>query len=126
MPYKTVWEDRGIVWHFEGDVTAAEIEAANEEFYVDERSDRARYQIIDALQVTSVEWSDQNITEAAAMDMGAEASIKRVRVAYVATDALIISLLEKYVDISRMMNTSWQFKGFGELSIAKAWVESGE
>ena len=66
MPYHTNWEPRGIVWEFYGDVTAQEIEEANDNFYRDERSDTAKYQIIDATKVTSVEWSERDIKVIAA------------------------------------------------------------
>ena len=122
MPFTTTWEDRGIVWRFRDYVTADEIEAANEEFYADERSDDAKYQIIDASKVTGVEWDDSAITAAAAMDLGAETGIKNVKVAYVAPDADIMALIEKYADISRRMNSSWHFRGFTTLEEAREWI----
>lgn len=122
MPYNTIWEKRGVMWRFYGDVTAEEISNANDEFYTDERSDRTRYQIIDALQVTSVEWTEQDISVTAAYDIGADRIIKNVKVAYVANDEEIISKLEKYIEISIKLNSSWQFRGFTELQPAKRWV----
>lgn len=124
MPYRTRWEPRGIVWTFHGFVSAAEIEAANDEFYRDERSDRARYQIIDALDVDGVEWNDRDITVTAARDSGATRVIRDLKVAYVAADAEIVGKLENYVAISRRLNSSWQFRGFATLAAARAWIES--
>lgn len=122
MPYQTTWTDQGIEWIFRDYVTAAEIAEANDEFYRDERSDNARYQLIDASRVTGVEWSDRDIGITAGYDIGADRIIKNIRVAYVATDPIIIAKLEKYIEISRRLNSSWQFQGFRELGGAQAWA----
>ena len=122
MPYRTHWHERGILWEFYGDVTAQEIEEANDAFYRDARSDLAKYQIIDARAVTSVEWQDRDIQATAAYDIGAEATIKNVKVAYVAHDAGIMNKLEKYADLSRRLNSSWRFQGFDDIDEAKAWA----
>ena len=122
MPFSTNWEDRGVVWVFAGDVTAEEIERANAEFYEDPRSDQARYQIIDARAVTSVEWNDMDIKTTAAMDIGAEQVVKNVKVAYIASDPGVMDLLEQYADISRLLNSSWKFKGCETMAEARAWI----
>jgi hypothetical protein len=123
MPYSTKWEEKGIYWKFDGYVTAEEIEKANSEFYVDDRSDNAKYQIIDALDVTGVEWNDVNIKEIAAMDKGASFLINNIKVAYVSTDENVTSKLEKYIEISRILNSSWKFKGFRTIFSALNWAK---
>lgn len=124
MPYRTRWHAKGVVWTFFGDVTAAEIEAANDEFYRNPRCERARFQIIDARAVTSVEWSERDIKRTAGYDLGAENLIKDVRVAWVTSDEHIAGLIEKYTDLSRSMNSSWQFCGFDDPDAARAWAEA--
>lgn len=124
MPYKTEWEPRGIVWEFFGDVTAEEIDRANAEFYSNPRSDDAKFQIIDARRVDSVEWNEIEISTAAAYDVGADRTIKNIKVAYVAVDVEIVSKLEKYIDIARRLSSSWQFKGFEDISAAREWIAS--
>lgn len=122
MPYKTSWEENGIVWKFYGDVTAEEIENANDEFYRDERSDTTSYQIIDALEVNHVEWNDIDIKEMAAQDKGASLLLNKIRVAYISTNENITAVLEKYIEISRILNSSWEFKGFTQLESAREWA----
>ncbi|MCM8570115.1 hypothetical protein NE848_12050 [Gramella jeungdoensis] len=123
MPYKTTWEPLGIIWKFYGDVTAEEIEEANIEFYKDERSDEARYQVIDALEVTDVEWNDVDIKEIAAQDKGASFLLHKLKVAYVSKDEKVTAVLKKYIEISRILNSSWKFKGFDELAPALKWAK---
>lgn len=122
MPYRTYWQERGILWEFYGDVTADEIEEANTDFYRDERSDRARFQIIDARQVTSVEWAERDIKITAAYDIGAASVLKDVKVAYVADNVEILSLLDQYAELSRRLTSSWQFQGFTDLDSALDWA----
>ncbi|MDX1542794.1 MAG: hypothetical protein R3214_02530 [Christiangramia sp.] len=123
MPYKTNWEAHGIAWKFYGYVTAEEIEEANNEFYTDERSDDARYQLIDALEVTDVEWNDADIKEMAAQDKGASFLLPKLKVAYVSKNEKVIAVLEKYIEISKFLNSTWKFKGFKDLHSAKQWVK---
>ncbi len=124
MPYQTTWESRGVVWEFYDHVSAQEIEAANDEFYVDERSDLAKYQIIDASKVTSVEWSERDIKMIAAYDIGADSVIKNLKVAYVTVDEEIAEKIEKYIDVSRRLNSSWQFRGFTDMDSARSWIST--
>ncbi|GAB2774713.1 hypothetical protein [Salinimicrobium soli] len=126
MPYVTTWNTDGIIWTFSDDVSAEEISRANAEFYADERSDSSRFQIIDAAQVKSVEWNDNHIAQTAAHDIGADRRIRHVKVAYIAKETEIVSKLEKYVELSRRLNSSWQFKGFSEMEAALEWATSEE
>ena len=122
MPYRTHWKENGIVWEFYGDVTAQEIERANAEFYRDARSDEAKYQIVDARDVASVEWQERDIKTVAAYDLGASRTLRNVRVALVADDGEIMEKLDRYADLSRRLNSSWQFERFETLEPARAWV----
>lgn len=125
MPYTTDWDPNGIRWTFRGHVSAEEIMAANGEFYSDIRSDTARYQIIDAREVTSVEWNPTEIAKMAGFDKGAESTVKDIRVAYLTRDPEIREKLEKYVEISRRLESSWEFQGFEDLDAAREWASSG-
>lgn len=122
MPYTTIWHERGIVWQFTGHVTAADIERANDEFFRDARSDDIRYQIVDMRDVDTVEWAERDIKATAAYDKGAEATLKDVRLAYITDDDGIRGLIEKYVEISRRLNSSWRFKGFEDADAALEWA----
>lgn len=111
-----------IVWTYHGDGTAREIADANDEFSSDDRSERIRYPIIDGRDVSSVEWSDRDIAMTAGYDIGAERSIKNVNVACVAVNADIVAKLEKFIAISRTLNSSWQYRGFESLPDAREWA----
>ncbi len=126
MPYKIQWFSNGVIMEFHGIVSTAEVEDANEDFFSDDRSDTMEYQIIDAIMVTSVELNDFNIEEVAALDRGASILLPNLRLAYVATNMQVVTTLEKYVEISKRLNSTWKFKGFRELCQAKKWVAQDE
>jgi len=122
MPYQTYWEKRGILWEFHGAVTADDIAQANVEFYTDSRSDFAQYQIVDTTRVTDLEWSDADIRSMAAHDIGATYALKQMKVVWVAIDPMIDEKLEAYAQLSRRLNSSWEFKGFRSLKEARDWL----
>lgn len=126
MPYKTTWNQNGILWQFSGYVTAAEIEKANIEFYSDERSDNATCQIIDATRVTEIEWNDIKIKEMAAKDKGASLLLPKMKVAYISNNSTIHEVLKKYIEISRRLNSNWEFKGFSNQDEAFTWVKQND
>ena len=122
MPYRTYWEENGICWEFFGSVSAEEIQAANEEFYRDYRSKKAGYQLIITLETDDVEWRELDIVEVSAKDIGASRAIPDLKVAFVADNDEIWSKIEKYVDLSATMNSTWKFMGFETVEEARNWL----
>ena len=122
MPYRTYWEENGIYWEFFGEVSAEEINSANEEFYQDYRSKKAKYQLINTLETDDVEWRELDIVEVSAKDIGASRVIPNLKVAFVADNPEIWSKIEKYVDLSATMNSSWKFMGFETMEDARNWL----
>lgn len=122
MSYQTNWGSTGITWVFYDDVSAAEIRRANEEFFLDQRSETARYQIIDARRVNYLEWKEQEIKETSAIDFGALPVIPDLKVAFVATKPEVILAIDKYLEVSKRLNSSWHFEKFQYLQDAQQWV----
>lgn len=123
MPYKTTWKPNGIFWQFYGYVTAKEILQANTEFYSDERSDNTHFQLIDTRQVDDIEWNELKIKEIAAQDKGASLFLPKMKVAYIYRKPEIQQVLVKYIAISRLLNSNWEFQGFSDLEQALSWVK---
>ncbi len=123
MPYRTRWEDHGICWEFYGYVTAEEINEANEEFYSDYRSKNARYQLINTLETDDVEWQEMDIVEVSAKDIGASRVIPEVKVAFIANNDKVWNKIQKYVDLSATLNSSWKFMGFETEDEARKWLQ---
>lgn len=112
--------------HFSGEMSPADILNANLAFYADERSDRARYQILDCLEVTSLsddlQGYEETMVTLAAMDTGASLSLGPVKVALVAVLPEAIELFGRYTDVSSDIDSDWPTRVFGDLDSARAWI----
>ena len=122
MPFHTIWEEEGIKWEFYDFVTSAEIWEANEVFFSDPRSKTAKYQLVHTLKTTGVEWKPLDIVEVSANDVAASRTIKKLKMAYISNDDAIRKKIEKYVDISRNLNSDWHFRGFKSEEEARSWL----
>ena len=121
MPYETHWSDRGVHWRYYGDVRAAETRIADAEFYGDERSDRAIYQLIDLREVTRLDFPphDQQLT--AAIDGAASISTPAVRGAFIVPDGRFNEALAIYLEL--INKTTWSARTFTNLEEALGWCE---
>jgi hypothetical protein len=123
MPFKTIWEDRGVLFDLSGTVTAQEITDIQELFYGDARSDSAKYVLFDISNIEELAIEEQDITFFAARDAGASKSISFVKVALIANDQNMKSILQKYIDVSLEVNRNWTFEIFDEIIAARKWIE---
>jgi hypothetical protein len=122
MPFKTFWEQEGIKWEFHGHVTSEEIEEANGIFFRDPRSGTSKYQIVHALNAESVEWKPMDIVDITFNDVAASRSGLQLKIAWIAINDRIKEKIEKYVTLSKNLNTEWQFKGFKTEDEARYWI----
>jgi len=123
MPFRTIWEKEGIKWEFYDFVTAQEIWEANEIFFSDPRSKTSKYQLVHTMETTGVEWDPMDIVEVSANDVAASRTLQRLKMAYIATNDRIRAKIEKYVDISRNLNSDWHFRGFESEKEARLWLK---
>lgn len=122
MPYRTIWEENGIKWEFYGVVTSDEIEEANKTFFSDPRSKIAQYQIVHTLETEDVQWHPLDMVEITFNDVAASKSGIQLKLAYIADKKRIREKIEKYIAMSRNLNTEWEFKGFSSETAAREWV----
>ncbi len=122
MPFRTIWEKEGIKWEFYDFVSALEIGKANKVFFDDPRSKNSKYQLIDTLETTGVEWDPLNIVEISVNDVAASRTLERLKLAYIVKDNKIREKIEKYVEVSRSLNTNWHFRGFENEEDARLWI----
>ena len=122
MPYIAKWEDEGLVREFYGVVNSNEVLESDREFYEDPRSDTAKYQITDFSSAQPGEIEDAHITKIAALDIGASITLPNLKVAFVVNDEYVKALCEKYIELSRVANETWEFKIFGDMESARKWI----
>lgn len=125
MPFRTIWEEYGIKWEFFGVVTSEEIDKANETFFSDPRSKTAQYQIVHTLETEDVEWHPLDMIEITFNDVAASKSGMQLKLAYITNKERIREKIEKYIAMSRNLNSDWEFRGFDDEQAAREWVLTG-
>ena len=68
MPYQLEWLEDGVVFHFSGVLTSAEVLASNRAVYTDERFHGICYQIVDFMAVEHFDVLSADIREIAIQD----------------------------------------------------------
>ena len=122
MPFTKDWETEGVVTTFFGTVSIEEVLKADKEFYEDPRSDQSKYQITDFSGITAELVNDVDIQKISALDAGSSVAIPSLKVALVTSDQYVKSLCQKYIDYSRLLNSTWKFKICEDLKNARKWV----
>ncbi len=122
MPFRTIWENEGIKWEFHDFVTAEEIWEANKIFFNDHRAETAKYQLVHTLETTGVEWDPLSIVDVSVNDVAASRTLQRLKMAYITNNEKIRNKIEKYVEVSRNLNTNWHFRGFESEEEARLWL----
>lgn len=112
--------------HFSGALSPTDVMNANLGFHGDHRSDSARYQIIDTLDVTGLTGDPESYASTletlAALDSGSSLSLGKLLVALVSTNDQIIELFQTYADISADIQSDWSTAIFRDLASARAWI----
>jgi hypothetical protein len=129
LPYHNSWEKGGVRMCFSGEMSPADILNANLAFYEDYRSDEARYQILDCLDVTALSDDPKGYSSTmetlAAMDAGSSFSLGSVKVALVASRRDVVEMFERYAGITSDIETGWNTGIFDSLESARAWIAAG-
>lgn len=124
MSYTRAWEKEGVVTTFSGSVSMKEVFNADKEFYADPRSDSSKYQITDFSGITPGRTNDIDIQKVAAFDAGSSMSIPFLKVALITNDPHVKFLCQKYIDFSRLLNTTWKFNICEDMQSARKWVSA--
>lgn len=120
MPYELIWEPKGVIKRFYGNVSAGELLKAGIDTEADHRFDTYRYVINDFLDCTGIVVSPSVVDEIAAIDLAASASNARIKIAVVATAPEIIAVASQYADSD--MNV-YPTRIFSTLAEARAWLD---
>ena len=122
MSYQCRWEPQGFVVHHQGTLHSSEALDSKQCFYRHERSDYARYQIIDFSQAHAGELVDADFDLACALDVGASTYLKHVLIAFVVTNLDIFTQALQYIERARAAGCDWSFRIFTSLDDARSWI----
>lgn len=119
MPYKLVWELRGVVVEFSGDVSMRDMQKAAEQYTGDIRFDHLKFVIADYSRITSCVANPSEIEAVWVLDYGAKRSNLDVRKAVVTTNARVIDLADFYVE---RLGGAFPVKIFPTQVEARSWL----
>lgn len=121
MPYSITWSHEGTEIIYEGKVSYAEIRAADDAHYGDERFQDIRYQLCDFTKADTSEITLSDAEEYAVFDVVSIPYKPHLKVAMVSYNLGTKYLLEEYIKISKEEGSSWKFKIFDNYLEAKKW-----
>lgn len=119
MSYELIWEPRGVLRKFTGNLTFSDVMSSSVTVESDPRFDDIRYVISDFSGVKTTEIGRDDIAEIVAIDAAAARSNKRIQGAVVVADGTMLTLVLDYVNSP--MNTYPVFF-FGSLESARSWA----
>src|SRR6218665_1007469 len=96
MSYEVLWESRGAIKRFWGVVSSQDMLRSVVETEADVRFDRLRYVINDFLAATQIGFSAKDVSDIAAMDLGASRTNAAIKIAVVATMPELLEFARQY------------------------------
>ena len=121
MSYRLYWQPRGLVRHFSGEVTAAEMLAAVNAAAADPRFDDLRYIVDDYLDCTGNVANAVEMEEVLAIENAARSFNRRLRIAIIADQPDVARLMDCYI---HGLPEKIPHKLFSTRDAAMAWLNS--
>ena len=120
MPYRLLWEDKGVVLVYLGEISDDDIIQSNLDIYEDKRFEHVRYQIVNLLESDSISFTDNAMHMVASLDAKAATWNPKVRVAIVSNSKLVDELVKIYGN--GMIETPWVTEMVNDMKSARAWL----
>lgn len=120
ISYVFKWEKDGTVVKYTGDIDIGEVKRAQDELHGDPRVDGARYLIVDALAVTSINATRRDEIDIWAYDAGTSHRNPKLRKAFVATLDELVNFVNWY---NSMHRAPYPSKIFDNEADARRWLE---
>lgn len=121
MGYELIWEPRGVLKRFYGQVTDGDIAGSVARIHGDRRFDTLRYVINDYLDGTGHQIPLNAVEEIAAIDDAAAISNPHIRVALVAATPDFIELANQYAGATMKI---YPTRIFSSLDEARSWLNA--
>jgi len=121
MSYAFTWEKDGVVVKYTSDIDIGMVKRAQNEMHGDPRVDGARYLIVDAVAVNSINTTRRDELDIWAYDAGASHRNPNLRKAYVAKLIEFVNFVNWY---NSMHRAPYPSKVFDNEADARKWLES--
>ena len=121
MPFELIWEPKGVLRRYLGDVTIAERDRSFELICGDARFDAMRYTITDYLSVRHYEVESTATEEIAARHVGPLITNPYIVMAAVAVNPAIVAAIEHFISLGFVTQP---YRLFATIDEARAWIDS--
>jgi len=123
MSYQLVYEDKGFIIRFFGDVSSDELNKGNGDIHGHSEFDAHRYQIVDLREanISSVSLADSQVP--AAIDVASAITNTSVRLALVASDAHSFAVCKEFAIQSIEMGSPWRYNILYDYNEALEWAK---
>lgn len=122
MPYSINWEENGVYVVHRGIMQPEELDEMNEQLIRETQDKNCTYQIFDLLQVDDMPIAGIDTVDVAAEDLALSRSLTDVKVAFIVDKKQIREVVEKYIEISWRLNSTWHFRIFNSNERARNWI----
>lgn len=126
MAYELIWETRGVVCRFTGVASDQDLRAANLGMTEDPRFDCLEYQLVDFVDVETLDFTSNMIRWAASHDYQASMRNSSVRVAIVGDNTLLLGLANMYRALFDIEGGTWEQGQFNTVDEARVWLGSAD
>jgi len=122
MAFQTKWTQSGVIWKFSGTLTGDDIFRSSTEVYGDPRFDSMHFQLLDMIDVTDFDVSDDIIEEVSVMDLAASSTNPYLIIALIGSDKQIERLVSLYENTTG--TAPWKTAIFETFEDARDWILS--
>ena len=123
MPYSINWEDTGAYVVLRGVVPNEELEEMNNQLIQQVEGRDCSYHIFNLLDVVEMPINEVDTVDIAADDLAVSRKLTDLLVAFLVKDKEIREVVEKYIQISWSLNSTWHFRIFENEAAARDWLE---
>jgi hypothetical protein len=119
MPYKLVWEEKGIYWKYFGKISGDEVVEASTAIYSDPRFDTLKYKLVDFLGVDEFDINREQVALIAYQHRSAQRANPYIKNAIV-VNPQGTELANNFADFFE--NSFWEVRVFQDLDEANTWA----
>ena len=120
MPYRFYWNKENALVTFNGNVTYADIESADEALFNDPRFDNLDFIVYDLLTIDGLDVTDHNLQVTSAINYSASQWNKKLKMAFIAKEEYVVNAIERFIEL--MHNSNWEIRIFRSLDVVIEWV----
>ena len=124
MPYELIYEDRGFIICFFGNISINDLNQGNDDIQGHEKFDSHRYQIVDLRKANLTGIALEETEVPATTDYFASFTNASVRIAMVVSDVIGSTVCREFIHHSITIGSPWEYGVFHDYDEALMWAKT--